>query len=53
LFTISQADFEKVKNHADIHMIGYVHEKKNELTMVTKGGNVVPLQAQGWNHFQS
>jgi len=53
LFTISQADFEKVKNHADIHMIGYVHEKKNELTMVTKGGNVVPLQAQGWNHFTS
>jgi thiamine-monophosphate kinase len=53
LFTISQEDFEKVKKHADIHMIGYVHEKKNELTMVTKGGNVVPLKAQGWNHFQS
>lgn len=53
LFTISQTDFEKIKNHADIHMIGYVHEKKNELTMITKGGNVVPLQAQGWNHFPS
>ena len=52
LFTISQNDFEKVKNHADIHMIGYVHEKKDERTMITKGGNVVPLQAQGWNHFQ-
>lgn len=53
LFTIGQADFEKIKNHSDIHMIGYVHEKKNELIMITKGGNVVPLQAQGWNHFQS
>ncbi len=52
LFTISQQDFEKVKNHADIHMIGYVHDKKNELTLITKGGNVVPLKAQGWNHFQ-
>jgi thiamine-monophosphate kinase len=52
LFTISQQDFEKIKNHADIHMIGYVHDKKNELTMITKGGNVVPLKAQGWNHFQ-
>lgn len=52
LFTISQADFEKVKNHADIHMIGYTHDKK-DLTMITKQGNVVPLQAQGWNHFQS
>lgn len=53
LFTISQEDFEKVKNHADIHMIGYVHDKKDERTMITKQGNVVPLQAQGWNHFQS
>lgn len=50
LFTIGQADFEKVKNHADIHMIGYVHDKK-DLTMITKQGNVVPLQAQGWSHF--
>ncbi len=53
LFTISQDDFEKVKNHADIHMIGYVHDKKDERIMITKQGNVVPLQAQGWNHFQS
>jgi thiamine-monophosphate kinase len=53
LFTISQADFEKVKNHADIHMIGYVHEKMDERVMITKQGNVVALQAQGWNHFSS
>lgn len=52
LFTISQEDFEKVKNHADIHMIGYVHEKPNEHTMVTKHGNEVALKAQGWNHFK-
>lgn len=52
LFTIGQADFEKIKNHADIHMIGYVHENK-DLTMITKQGNVVPLQAQGWNHFSA
>ena len=52
LFTISQQDFEKVKNHSDIHMIGYVHEKANEHTMITKQGNVVALQAQGWDHFK-
>lgn len=51
LFTISQEDFEKVKNHADIHMIGYVHDKPNEHTLVTKQGNLVPLKAQGWDHF--
>jgi thiamine-monophosphate kinase len=51
LFTIRQQDFEKIKNHADIHMIGYVHEKVGENVMVTKQDNVVPIQAQGWNHF--
>jgi thiamine-monophosphate kinase len=51
LFTISQQDFEKIKNHADIHMIGYVHDKPREHTMITKQGNVVALQAQGWDHF--
>jgi thiamine-monophosphate kinase len=51
LFTISQQDFEKVKNHADIHMIGYVNDKPSENTMITKQGNVVALQAQGWNHL--
>lgn len=53
LFTISQADHEKIKNHPDIHLIGYVHDKKNENLMITKQGNVVPLQAQGWNHFRA
>lgn len=52
LFTIRQDDFEKIKNHADIHFIGYMHEKPVENIMVTKQGNVVPLQAQGWNHFK-
>lgn len=51
LFTIPQSDFEKVKNHQDIHLVGYVHDKK-ENVMVTKQGNVVPLTAQGWNHFR-
>jgi thiamine-monophosphate kinase len=51
LFTIKQSDYEKIKNHADIHMIGYVHEKSNERLLVTKQGNAIPLQAQGWQHF--
>jgi thiamine-monophosphate kinase len=53
LFTIGQADLEKIKNHADIHMIGYVHEKIGEKLMITKQGNSVPLTAQGWDHFAS
>lgn len=52
LFTIPQADFEKIKNHPDIHFIGYVHEKIDQNIMITKQQNVVPLKAQGWDHFR-
>lgn len=51
LFTISQNDFEKIKNHPDIAMIGYIDKKENGKKMVTKNGNTVPLKAQGWKHF--
>jgi thiamine-monophosphate kinase len=53
LFTIGQEDFEKIKNHQDIHLIGYMHDKKNENVMITKQGNTIPLNAQGWNHFSA
>ena len=53
LFTIAQADQEKIKNHPDIHFIGYVHDNKDQHVLVTKEGNVVPLKAQGWNHFHA
>jgi thiamine-monophosphate kinase len=53
LFTISQADQEKIKNHPDIHLIGYVHDRANQHLMISKQGTIVPLQAQGWNHFAS
>lgn len=51
LFTISQEDFEKIKNHPDIHTIGYMHEADKGKVMVTRNNNTIPLQAQGWKHF--
>jgi thiamine-monophosphate kinase len=51
LFTIGQKDYEKLKNHPDIHFIGYVQEREKGASLVTKHGNVVPLKAQGWKHF--
>lgn len=51
LFTIKPDDYEKLKNHPDIHFIGYINEKANGVNMITKNGNVVPLKAQGWTHF--
>jgi thiamine-monophosphate kinase len=53
MFTISQSDQDKIKNHPDIHFIGYAHERKDENVLVTKQGNIVPLKAQGWDHFRN
>jgi len=52
LFTISQEDFEKVKNHADIHFIGYVQSLEEGNVMITKSENIVPIEAQGWDHYK-
>ena len=51
LFTIAKADQEKIKNHPDIHFIGYIHDRKNENVLITKQEIAVPLRAQGWDHF--
>ncbi|WP_017731334.1 thiamine-phosphate kinase [Nafulsella turpanensis] len=52
LFTISQSEYEKLKNHMDIHFIGFVNEHANQARLVTKGGNVVDIKAQGFTHFK-
>ncbi len=52
LFTIKQADFEKIKNHPDIQFIGYVHEDPKQNFMQSKLGTIIPLNAQGWDHFK-
>jgi thiamine-monophosphate kinase len=52
LFTIKQGDFEKLKNHQDIHMIGYIRAKKEGIIMIDKKDTRIPLTAQGWNHFR-
>ena len=51
LFTVSQADYEKIKNHADIHTIGYAQEAGKGINLVTANEQMVPIRAQGWNHF--
>jgi thiamine-monophosphate kinase len=53
LFTIRQEDHEKLKNHPDILFIGYAAEEEKGLNLVTKHQNVVPIKAQGWDHFNA
>jgi thiamine-monophosphate kinase len=51
LFTISPADFEKIQNHPDITVIGHITSKEKGAVLITKGNNIYPLTAQGWNAF--
>ncbi len=51
LFTIGQDDYKKIKNHSDIHTIGYMQPKDKGRVFVTRDNNTVELKAQGWKHF--
>ena len=52
LFTIQPADYEKLKNHPDIHFIGHIHSNPEQNVMVTKQETLAPITAQGWNHLR-
>jgi len=51
LFTVKQADYDKIKFKMDITIIGYITEPSAGCNLVTKAGNSHPLKAQGWNAF--
>ena len=51
LFTIGQGDYEKIKYLDDVTLIGYVTGAGAEVHLITKGGDAIPLTAQGWQHF--
>ncbi len=51
LFTIKQADYDKIKSDVDISVIGYITEESAGNYLITKAGNLHELKAQGWNAF--
>jgi len=51
LFTIKQADYEKIAHDVDISIIGHVTEASAGCNLISKSGNVHQLKAQGWNAF--
>jgi thiamine-monophosphate kinase len=52
LFTISQSDYEKIKEKEDVSVIGYMTEPEKGACIITRGGMQYPLTAQGWNAFK-
>jgi thiamine-monophosphate kinase len=51
LFTIAQADYEKIATLDNIHVIGHVCEAGTGARITTKAGSVHELEAQGWVHY--
>ncbi|TAF46390.1 MAG: thiamine-phosphate kinase [Sphingobacteriales bacterium] len=52
LFTIKQADYDRLKHDVDISVIGYITEQSAGNYLITKAGNIHELKAQGWNAFK-
>jgi thiamine-monophosphate kinase len=51
LFTVKQADYDKIKFKLDFTIIGYITEPNAGCNLITKSGNMHELKAQGWNAF--
>jgi thiamine-monophosphate kinase len=49
LFTISQSDYDKIKNEKEITVVGYMTEEKEGQHMVTNDNQMIKLEAQGWD----
>lgn len=53
LFTIDQKDYEKIQQMSeDVTVIGYMTADKGIAELITPDNHVIPLKAQGWNHFK-
>lgn len=48
LFTIPAADYDKIRNHPDISVIGHMTSAEEGKFLQTRGGNEHPLVAMGW-----
>lgn len=52
LFTIAQADYDKIRNNSDVTVIGHITDLNEGNVLISKSGNVHNLVAQGWNAFK-
>ena len=49
LFTVPLASYDIIKKEFDITIIGHITPESEGANLITTGGSVIPLQAQGWN----
>jgi len=51
LFTVKQADFDKIKGNPHMTVVGHMTNENEGIYLIDKSGSTTELQAQGWNHF--
>jgi len=49
LFTVPLSGYDLIKKEFDITIIGHITPENEGANLITTGGSVIPLQAQGWN----
>ncbi|HUR65885.1 MAG TPA: thiamine-phosphate kinase [Chitinophagaceae bacterium] len=52
LFTVAQADHDKLVLNEQISVVGYMTEPEDGAYIITKGGSKHMITAQGWNHLK-
>lgn len=52
LFTVVQADYEKIKTMPDFTVIGYATDVTSKNMLLTKSGDQFEIKAQGWPESQ-
>lgn len=52
LFTASVNDYDKLKDIKGIHIIGHMTEKAEGEYLISNGGNLYPIMAQGFDHMK-
>ena len=52
LFTIPQADYDKLVLSEQVSVVGYMTGEEEGMHILTRGGNKHPITAQGWNHMK-
>lgn len=53
LFTIAQADYDKIKGNPHMTVIGHVTHESEGNYFIDKNGSAIELRAQGFDHFGS
>ena len=49
LFTIKQADYDKIKGNPHFSVIGYITDMSEGVNLITRSGQSIPIIARGWN----